>query len=106
MNKGLDIDVSGQGEVTLSGRLDARTAPTARAVLYAAVAQGDGDLLVNVEGLEIWDATGMGVLVGAHAWARRRDRRLVLVDVPPRQLRLLKATRMARVLSLQPLAVA
>lgn len=107
MNTGLDIDVSGCGdEITLSGRLDARTAPIARAVLYAGVDDADGDLLVRVADLEIWDAVGMGVLVGAHAWARRRDRRLVLVDVAPRQLRLLRATRVARMLSVQPLAVA
>jgi anti-anti-sigma factor len=103
----LQVDVRANGaDLVLSGRLDGRTAPIARAVLHSALDQGSGDLLVRVGDLEIWDAVGMGVLVGAHARARRAGRRLVLADVPPRQLRLLRATRVGRVLTVQPLAVA
>jgi anti-anti-sigma regulatory factor len=42
------------------------------------------------------------MLVGAHRLAMRRDRRLVLRDVPPRIERLLAATRLNRVLTLDP----
>jgi anti-anti-sigma factor len=90
----LDAAQAAVGEC-LAGRLNARTAPAARAALHATVRDGDGELLVRVADLEIWDTAGMGVLVGTHALARRRGRRLVLVDVPPRQLRLLRATRVA-----------
>lgn len=104
---GLDIDVAGLGgEVRLAGRLDARTAPIARAVLHTAVTEGEGDLLVRVGDLEIWDAIGMAVLVGTHTRARRAGRRLVLVDVPPRQVRLFQATPVGRMLAVRPLRVA
>jgi anti-anti-sigma factor len=103
----VQMDVVSAGhEVSLSGRLDARSAAAVRAVLEAAVDDGTGDLLVHVGELEIWDGTGLGVLIGAHRRSRRRGRRLVLTDVPPRQLRLLRATRLSQVLTVQPLAVA
>ena len=54
--------------------------------------------------VEIWDASGLGVLVGANRKARQCGRRLVLADVPPRQLRLLRATRLSRALTVEPLA--
>jgi len=107
MTQGLQIEVLRRGaEVSLAGRLDNRSAPIARTLLHAAVQDGVGDLQVHVGDLEIWDASGLGVLVGAHRKARQNERRLVLVDVAPRQLRLLRATRLARVLALEPLAVA
>lgn len=93
-------------EVALSGRLDVRTAPIARALLAELVESGEGDVLVHVGALEIWDASGLGVLVGAHRRARRTGRRLVLTEVPPRQLRLLRATKLHRLITLEPAAVA
>jgi anti-anti-sigma factor len=44
------------------------------------------------------DATGLGVLVGAHRKAGRAGRTLVLRDVPPPVGRLLFLTRLDRVL--------
>ncbi len=105
--QGLQIDVEVHGaRLELSGRLDSRTAPIARAVLRSALDQGDGELLVRVSQLQIWDAVGMGVLVGAHSRARRGERRLVLVDVSPRQLRLLRSTRVGRLLAVRSSAAA
>ncbi len=107
MHQVFQVEIRQHGtDVMISGRLDSHSAPIARAVLHAAVEAGAGDLLVRVGDLEIWDGVGMGVLVGAHGLARRRQRRLILVDVPPRQLRLLRATRLGRVLAVQPLKVA
>lgn len=93
----IEVQVTGQ-QLALSGRLDARTVSEARSALHRAVQEGDGDLEVRVDGLEIWDATGLGVLVGAHRLASRQGRRLVLVGVPPRIERLLKVTRLHHVL--------
>jgi len=103
MAKDLQIEVVRSGiEVVLSGRLDVRTMPVARALLHEIIAAGEGDLQLHVADLEIWDAGGLGVLVGANRRARQAGRRLVLVDVPPRQLRLLRATRLHRVITLEP----
>jgi anti-sigma B factor antagonist len=89
-------------EIDLAGRLDVRTASRGREVLRACVDEGEGDLLVHVGSLEIWDSAGLGVLVGAHRRARRANRRVVLTEVPPRHLRLLKATRLHRLFVVEP----
>ena len=107
MTQGLQIEVLRRAElVVLAGRLDNRSAPVVRTLLHTAIEDGTGDLMVHVGDLEIWDASGLGVLVGADRKARQCDRRLVLTHVPPRQLRLLRATRLSRELTVQPLAVA
>ncbi len=100
----LQVDLLCPGtELAIAGRLDRRSAPLVRAVLTEAIWAGRGDLVVRVSDLEIWDREGMGVLIGAHGRARRHARRLVLAEVPPRQLRLLRATRFGRVLVAEPL---
>ena len=90
-------------EVDLVGRLDVKTASGVRETLHACVDEGEGDLLLHVGSLEIWDSAGLGVLVGARRRARRAGRRVVLTDVPPRHLRLLKATRLHRLFVVEPL---
>jgi anti-sigma B factor antagonist len=102
MASGLSIEVVRAGsELRISGRLDGHGAPTARTALQKAIEDGVGDVVVRVPELEIWDASGLGVLVGAQRRARQAGRRLVLTDVSARQLRLLRATRLHRVLGVQ-----
>jgi anti-anti-sigma factor len=72
--------------------------PDVRAALHAAVDAGTGDLVVHVDDIVVADATGLGVFVGAHRRAQRTGRRLVLRDVPLPALRLLRVTRLHRVL--------
>lgn len=102
MGQELQVEVLRDGvEAVVSGRLDVRTAPVARALLREFVGGGEGDILLHVRALEIWDASGLGVLVGAHRCARRSGRRLVLIDVSPRQMRLLRATRLHRLITVE-----
>ncbi len=69
-----------------------------RLALSEAVSEGAGALVLDVAGLDSVDATGLGVLVGAHRRAGRVGRALVLRDVPPGLARLLFLTRLDRVL--------
>jgi anti-sigma B factor antagonist len=102
----ITIDVPG-GTLSLSGRLSARTVADVRAALVAAIDHGSGDLVVDISGVDLVDASGLGVLVGAHRLAMRSERRLVLRGVPERIERLLAVTRLNRVLSVeQPESVA
>jgi anti-anti-sigma factor len=88
-------------ELAVGGRLDVRSAADARTVLHSAVDNGDGDLVLDLAGLDSWDATGLGVIMGAHRRAGRCGRRLVLRDVPPQMQRLLVATRLHRILAIE-----
>lgn len=84
--------------LALTGRLDVAAAADARLALAEALDQGDGDLVLDLTALDAVDATGLGVLVGAHRRAGRSGRALVLRDVPPPVRRVLVLTRLDRVL--------
>jgi anti-anti-sigma factor len=86
-------------EVVISGRLDVHTVADVRLLLHDVVDRGAGDLMLHLGAAEVHDATGLGVIVGAHHRARRAGRRLVLVDVSPRLDRLLRVSRLHRVLA-------
>lgn len=84
--------------VQLAGHLDVHGAADLRLALAAAVEQGAGELVVDLSRLASIDATGLGVLVGAHRRCGRASRTLVLRDVPDPVARLLFLTRLDRVL--------
>jgi anti-sigma B factor antagonist len=84
--------------LALAGRLGSATVGDVRTALGEAIDNGVGDLLVDLAGVELLDATGLGVLVGGHRRAERAGRRLVLRNVPERIDRLILATRLHRVL--------
>ena len=92
-------EISFGQEVSVSGRLDVHTVGEVRLALHDILGRGAGDLLIHLAEAEVHDATGLGVIVGAHHHARRAGRRLVLVDVSPRLDRLLRASRLHRVLA-------
>jgi anti-sigma B factor antagonist len=87
--------------VCIESRLDVSTAARVRPMLHLSVGDGKGDLIVDLSAVELIDATGLGVLVGAHRHASREGRRLVLRGVPPRVMRLLAMTRLHRVLHVE-----
>ncbi|MCW2607480.1 MAG: anti-sigma factor antagonist [Frankiales bacterium] len=84
--------------LALTGRLDVAAAADTRLVLADAVDGWSGDLVLDLSRLSAVDATGLGVLVGAHRRAGRAGRRLVLLDAPTVVARLLHVTRLDRVL--------
>ncbi|WP_432495957.1 STAS domain-containing protein [Kineococcus gypseus] len=86
--------------VRVSGRLDVHSVPEVRAALHGAVDRGSGALVVSLDGVVVADATGLGVLLGAHRRAQRAGREMVLRDVPRPALRLVRVTRLHRVLRL------
>ena len=106
MGLGLEVDIIDPGAyVRLTGRLDARNASSVRAALQESVDTGTGELVIEMGGLEIWDGTGLGVLVGAGRRAQRAGRRLVLTGVQARELRLLRVARVTWTSSVHPAAL-
>jgi anti-anti-sigma factor len=98
------VSIAAGYELVLSGRLDARTATEVRDALHTAIDAGLGDLVVDVSGVDLVDATGLGVLLGAHRRAVRAGRRVVLRDASPRLLRILRLARLHRVFALESAA--
>jgi anti-anti-sigma factor len=98
---GVQIGVLQRGcLLSLRGQLSALSVGDVRAALCEAIDDGVDDVVVDMSGVELMDATGLGVLVGCHRRAERAGRRLVLQNVPDRIERLLLATRLHRVLCL------
>lgn len=89
-------------ELALRGRLDVGSAGAVRDALHRAVDLGTGDLVVHLDNAQVHDAAALGVLLGAHRRARLADRRLVLMGVPDRLERLIRHTRLHRVLVRAP----
>lgn len=87
-----------EGEVVLSGRLDVSSAADVRAALQEAIDLGSGDLMVDLAQVELVDAIGLGVLLGADRRAKAQGRRLVVRSASPRVRHILRVTRLHRVL--------
>lgn len=95
------IDVLQHGaELAVRGQLDVHSVADVRAALGRAIDDGVGDLVLHLGEAEIGDATGLGVIVGAHHRALRAGRRLVLADASLRLERLMRATGLHRVIPL------
>jgi anti-sigma B factor antagonist len=88
-------------QVAICGVVDAGCVAELRTELREAVDNGVGELTVDVSGLELGDATGLGALLGAHRRATRSGRSLVLVDVSSTVYRVLTYTRLVRVLTVR-----
>jgi len=84
------------GVVVIPERLDVGTSAEVRRLLHEGLDHCVGDLRVDVADLEVIDAAGLGVLVGARRRADLVGVRVVLIDVPPRLHRLLAVTRLSR----------
>lgn len=86
-------------ELHIVGPLNVHTVSEIRTALSRAIDGGIGDLMLHLGAADIGDATGLGVLIGAHHRAERAGRRLVLAEVSPRIDRLLRGSRLDRVLT-------
>ena len=92
----------GTNEVLLSGKLDVSTVHDVRRAVHAALDAGSGDLVLDLREVDMLDATGLGMLVGAHRRAGRAGRRLVLRNLSPQLVRLLRVSRLNRILVVEP----
>jgi anti-anti-sigma factor len=82
--------------VKLGSHLDVRNVAHVRAVLHRAIDNAGGDVAVDLAGLEVIDATGLGMLTAAHLRAERAGRRLILRNCSDDVRRVLAVTRLNR----------
>jgi len=66
--------------VTVVGDVDVYKAPTLREALVEILEQGRSRLIIDLEGVEFVDSTGLGVLVGALKRTRAREGDVALVS--------------------------
>ena len=89
--------------VTLSGDLDAVTAPAARLALADATRRAVAGVIADLAGVTFLDAAGLGVLAGAAGRARHLPDGIRFAAVSPNALRLLKLTGLNSHLATYPM---
>jgi len=90
----------GRTVVEVSGEIDVYTAPRLRETLISLVDQGHYHLIVDMEGVEFLDSTGLGVLVGGLKRVRAHDGVIDLVCTQGRILRIFRITGLSKVFSI------
>lgn len=82
--------------VKMGSHLDVRNVGQVRTVLHQAIDRAAGDIAVDLAGLFVIDAAGLGMLTAAHVRAERTGHRLVLRNCSDDIRRLLAVTHLNR----------
>jgi anti-sigma B factor antagonist len=96
----LTLSTRTQGDRTIvevGGEIDVYTAPKLRERLVDLVTAGNYHLIVDMEGVEFLDSTGLGVLVGGLKRVRAHDGSLRLVCTQERILKIFRITGLTKV---------
>src|ERR687883_743164 len=96
----LTLENSAAGErmvVAVGGEIDVYTAPKLRERLVELINSGHYDLVIDLEGVDFLDSTGLGVLVGALKRVRSHQGSLRLVCTQERLLKIFRITGLAKV---------
>lgn len=102
MELGLEVDESRSPYTVLAvkGEVDVYTAPRLREKLVELVSSGHLKIVVNLEGVDFLDSTGLGVLVGGLKRLRSNDGQLGLVCTQARILKVFEITGLTKVFSI------
>jgi anti-sigma B factor antagonist len=96
----LSLDHHAAGErmvVDVGGEIDVYTAPKLRERLVDLINAGHYHLVINLEGVDFLDSTGLGVLVGVLKRVRAHEGSLHLVCTQERLLKIFRITGLAKV---------
>lgn len=88
--------------VSVYGELDVASAPTLREQLIELVASGSHKLVLDLEGLDFLDSTGLGAIISALKRARTNGGDLRLVCTQSRIRRLFEITALDKAFPLFP----
>jgi anti-sigma B factor antagonist len=101
MDLGFDVDHrGGYAVLAVRGEVDVYTAPRLRERLIELVSQGSHQVVVDLEGVDFLDSTGLGVLVGGLKRLRSHDGNMILVCTQPRILKVFEITGLTKVFSI------
>ncbi len=102
MDLGIEVDEARQPFVVVAvrGEVDIATAPKLREKLVELASQGAQKVVVDLEGVDFLDSTGLGVLVGGLKRLRSHDGDLLLVCTQSRILKVFEITGLTKVFSI------
>ena len=101
MDLGLDVtEHNGHTVLAVQGEVDVYTAPRLRERLVELVTEGKRKIVVDLEGVDFLDSTGLGVLVGGLKRLRSNDGEMSLVSTQSRILKVFEITGLTKVFSI------
>jgi anti-sigma B factor antagonist len=98
----VDLSLSTRAErgrtvVEVTGEIDVYTAPKLREQLAELVDSGRHDIVVDMQGVEFLDSTGLGVLVGGLKRVKQHGGSMNLVCTQERILKIFRITGLTKV---------
>jgi anti-sigma B factor antagonist len=93
-------DADGTTIVAVEGEIDVYTAPKLRDKITELVGDGVYHLVIDMEGVEFLDSTGLGVLVGGLKKVRAHNGSLQLICTQERLLKIFRITGLAKVFTI------
>ncbi|RMH40658.1 MAG: anti-sigma factor antagonist [Deltaproteobacteria bacterium] len=94
------VDAGQETRVSISGTLDALTAPDVRKEIPSIVETGKHRVIVDLSGLTLIDSSGVAAIVSLYKQVRARGGEFKVVGVRDQPLAIFKLLRMDRVFSL------
>jgi anti-sigma B factor antagonist len=95
-------DLAGWTVVSLYGELDVATAPELREQVIELVNDGRSQLVLDLDGIDFLDSTGLGTVIGALKRARTHGGDLRIVCTETRITRLFEITGLDKAVPLLP----
>jgi anti-sigma B factor antagonist len=86
--------------LTLSGNLDINSVTELRNEIRRLIGEGELRIIVDVDGLDYLDSSGLGVLVGALARLREKGGDLTIIVSNPKNRRVFDITKLSYVFPL------
>jgi anti-sigma B factor antagonist len=103
MDLGLDVEErDGFAVLSVRGEVDVYTAPRFRERLIELVSEGKHKIIVDLEGVDFLDSTGLGTIISALKRARTHGGDMRLVCTQPRIKRLFEITGLDKAVPLMP----
>jgi anti-sigma B factor antagonist len=93
-------ELDGVTVVAVEGEIDVYTAPRLRDRITELVGDGAYQIVVDLEGVDFLDSTGLGVLVGGLKKVRAHGGSLQLVCTQERLLKIFRITGLAKVFAI------
>lgn len=101
MDLGLEVtERDGYAVLGVRGEVDIYTAPKFRERLIELVSEGHHQVVVDLEGVDFMDSTGLGVLVGGLKRLRSHDGDLQLVCTQSQIMKVFEITGLTRVFAI------
>jgi anti-sigma B factor antagonist len=93
-------EVDSRTIVAVGGEIDVYTAPKLRDKITELVGEGHHNLVIDMEGVDFLDSTGLGVLVGGLKKVRAYDGSMELICSQDRLLKIFRITGLAKVFTI------